>query len=75
LNTDLELLTIAPNKPAVFFTALTLNWQSLLPVSNQYLEMINKIVALRLAIGREQSNCFHFDILAIKINVRTNEQT
>ena len=26
LNTDLELLTIAPNKPAIFFTALTLNW-------------------------------------------------
>jgi len=26
LNTDLELLTIAPNKPVIFFTALTLNW-------------------------------------------------
>jgi hypothetical protein len=37
--------------------------------------MINEIVALRLAIGRDQSNCFHFDILAIEINVCTNEQT
>ena len=26
LNTDLEFLTIALNKPAIFFTALTLNW-------------------------------------------------
>jgi hypothetical protein len=26
LNTDLEFLTIALNKPVTFFTALTLNW-------------------------------------------------
>jgi hypothetical protein len=26
LNTDLELLTIAPNKPVIFFTAMTINW-------------------------------------------------